>query len=136
MDTKKLGNWLIILGIVGFVIAVIVSIFAYAGPADNGSIPAISFFFIMLGMAFYFPDLLQDESKSLSTMRVVVWITIMVFAIVAVRLSWQVKTFDEFKIDRTWVYILGLAFGSKVFQKFSEERESGGKGIAPKGKDT
>ena len=123
----KVGRALIITGIFGLVIAVLVSIFAYASHADNGAIPAISFFFIMLGVAFAFPDMLQDETESLSTMRVVVFITIMIFAVISIKLAWNVKSFDEFKIDRTWVYILGLAFGSKVFQKFSEERQQNGK---------
>lgn len=33
-------------------------------------------------------------------------------------------TKGEFTIDKQWIYILGFAFGSKVFQKFGEESET------------
>jgi hypothetical protein len=38
-----------------------------------------------------------------------------------VKLGWNAGTFEEFTIDSTWVYILGVAFGSKAVQKFAEE---------------
>lgn len=125
MKTEKinvvLGISLIIAGVIGFVVSVFVSMFSYASNFDNGALPAISFFIISLGFAFYFPDLLRDEQKSLSTMRMIVFMTVSIFAIISIKIGWTARTFDEFRIDRTWVYILGLAFGSKVFQKFSEE---------------
>ena len=39
-------------------------------------------------------------------------------------------SFEDFTIDKTWVYILGLAFGSKAIQKFGEDNtgNSGGGG--------
>jgi hypothetical protein len=35
-----------------------------------------------------------------------------------------IGSIGELTIDKAWIYILGLAFGSKVFQKFGEEEES------------
>lgn len=113
------GRLLLLSGIVGFAIAIIQS-FTIFHDIDNGSIPAISFLFIILGLAFAFPDMLQDETGGLSTMRVVVLVTILVFAVITIKIAWQLKTFDEWRIDHTWIYILGLAFGGKAFQKYSE----------------
>jgi uncharacterized membrane protein len=120
------GIALVALGIVGLLLSVFISMVSYASELDNGALPAVSFFIVSLGVAFYFPDLLQDERKNLSTMRVVVFMVVSIFCIVAIKIGWQARTFDEFTIDSTWVYILGLGFGSKVFQKFSEDNRNKG----------
>jgi|GEM_PF-2049815 len=119
--TQRAGSWLICLGVLGFVVAVIMNLPCAPLKCANGALPAVSLFFILLGMVFHFPELLQDESKGFSTMRVVVFMVISVFIIIAMKLGWQVTTFAEWKVEQTWVYILGLAFGSKVFQTFSEK---------------
>ena len=116
---ESTGRTLLVTGLIGFAIAIIQS-FTFFRDADNGTVPAVSFLFIILGIAFAFPDMLQDESGGLSTMRVVVLITVLVFAVITIKIAWQLKTFDEWRIDHTWVYILGLAFGGKAFQKYIE----------------
>ena len=121
-DSKAAGRWLIILGIAGFITAVIFSLTKYSG-VDRGAIPAVSFLFVMIGMCFYFPTLLQEDKGEVSTMRVAVLAVVMVFTFIYVKLGWNAGTFENFSIDSTWIYILGLAFGSKVFQKFAEEEE-------------
>jgi hypothetical protein len=79
----------------------------------------------MIGMCFYFPSLLEESKGEVSTMRVVVFAVVMVFVFIYVKIGWNAGLFEEFKIDSTWVYILGLAFGSKAIQKFAEEEEEG-----------
>ena len=120
---KKFGMALLILGVAGLVITGILSLFVKPVVTMDGSIPAISVFFLMLGMVFYFPDLLEDENGGISTMRVVVLMTISVFVITTVKLSWTVASLLEFRIDSSWIYILGLAFGAKAVQRFAEEPE-------------
>ena len=56
-------------------------------------------------------------------MRVVVLIVVLVFAVVYIKLGWIAGSFEQFTIDTSWIYILGLAFGSKAFQKFAEEED-------------
>ena len=56
-------------------------------------------------------------------MRIIVFVVVMVFAIVHLRIGWTAGTFKDFQIDQTWVYILGLAFGSKAFQRFTEKED-------------
>lgn len=118
---KWIGLGLVSIGLIGFLVEVI------AGPAlhipDNGGVPAAAILFVMVGMAFYFPDLLQGPDGGFSTMRMTVFMIILVFVVLSIKIGWQTSSFDEFRIDSTWVYILGLAFGGKVFQSFGEKDE-------------
>lgn len=123
IKNEKLQKWiglgLVSLGLAGFLIDV------FAGHAwhipDSGGVPAASVLFVMVGMAFYFPDLLQGPDGGFSTMRMIVFMVVMVFVVLTIKIGWNTGSFDEFKIDNTWVYILGLAFGGKVFQAFGEK---------------
>jgi len=118
--TTSIGRTLMIVGVIALAAAMIIGFVPSVREYDHGALPAVGFFFILLGMALLFPDMLQDDTKSVSTMRVVVFMLVSVFVIVAIKIGWQAPNFDDFKIDRTWVYILGLTLGSKVFQSFSE----------------
>jgi len=119
--TEKFGRLLIVVGAIGFVAASILSFTDYSG-LDEGALPAGSFFLILVGMAFCFPSLLEEAKGEVSAMRVVVFAVTMVFSVVHLKIGWNAGTFKDFQIDQTWVYILGLAFGSKVFQKFGEDK--------------
>jgi hypothetical protein len=121
-DPQRFGKWLIMLGIFGFLAAVILS-FTPIADLDNGAIPAGAFLCIMLGMAFHFPTMLEESKGEISTMRILVFAIVMVFCVIYLKIGWSLNNFENFSIDKTWVYILGLAFGSKVFQKFSEGSE-------------
>ena len=48
----------------------------------------------------------------------------MIFALVYIKIGWSVGTLEEFTIDQNWVYILGLAFGGKVIQRYAEDDEN------------
>jgi hypothetical protein len=122
---KQLGQWLIVLGILGFIMSVIMSYTYYAG-LDRGALPAVSFLFIMIGMCFYYPSLLEESSGQVSTMRVVVFSVVMVFVFITIKIGWSAGLFEEFTIDSRWVYILGLAFGGKAAQRIFEEEEPKG----------
>ena len=122
-NQKKIGLAFIILSAAGLVTTGILSLFVVPVVTMDGSLPAISVFFLLLGMVFYFPDLLEDQNGGISTMRVVVLMTVSVFVITTVKLSWTVASLLEFRIDKSWIYILGLAFGAKAVQRFAEEPE-------------
>src|ERR1041385_6730787 len=119
---QNFGQVLIIVGVVGFVVASLLSFTDYSG-LDEGAMPAGSFFLIMVGMSFCFPSLLEEAKGEISTMRVVVFAVTMVFSVIHLKIGWNAGSFKDFQIDQTWVYILGLAFGSKVFQRFGEKEE-------------
>jgi heme/copper-type cytochrome/quinol oxidase subunit 4 len=120
---NKLGHVLIVIGIIGFLGAVILSFTPLAG-LDTGALPAGSFLIVMLGLAFAFPSLLEESKGELSTMRIIVFAVVMVFCVIYLKIGWSIGSIGELTIDKAWIYILGLAFGSKVFQKFGEEEES------------
>ena len=58
-------------------------------------------------------------------MRVVVLMTISVLVMTTVKLAWTVSSLLEFRIDKSWIYILGLAFGAKAVQRFAEDDDQG-----------
>jgi hypothetical protein len=118
-ESKSFGVWLIRMGVGGFVLAAIQSFTMWSG-LDRGAVPAASIVLILLGMCFYFPSMLEDNTGGISTMRIVVLAVIMVFTLVYVKLGWNAGSFEDFTIDERWVYILGLAFGAKAAQRFGE----------------
>jgi uncharacterized membrane protein len=123
--SKYFGIFLIVLAIAGFTTTAIISLTDLERIA-NGTFPAVSFLVLILGLVFYFPSLLEERKGEISTMRIVVLIVVLVFAVVYIKLGWVAGTFAEFVIDTSWIYILGLAFGSKAFQKFAENDEGAG----------
>lgn len=116
---ETFGIILISVGILGLIATAVISV-VNIDKVTNGTIPALSFLILVIGLVFAFPTLLQEEKGSVSTMRVVVLTVVLVFATVYIKLGWIAGNFEEFTINQSWVYILGLAFGSKVFQKFAE----------------
>lgn len=125
---EQTGKYLILAAILGFALAIILSFFPklilYSnGIASDGTLAAVSTIFLLIGSAFGMPGLLKDGSKgSYSSMRFLVLTVVLVFATITIKIGWQTSSFEDFKIDNTWVYILGLAFGGKVAQTFTEEK--------------
>lgn len=117
------GIVLILLGTLGFLATAIISFTVYAG-MDHGALAATSFLIIMLGVAFAFPSMLQDTNGGVSTMRMITFAVVVLFCTIYFKIGWSVSKFEEFTIDKTWIYILGLAFGSKVFQRYGEENDA------------
>ena len=116
----QFGMALICIAIVGF----IVSLFVNNNISYNfwgGTIPAISFLILMMGLVFKFPTMLEESPGQVSTMRIIVFAISMVFCVMYIRLAWNTSSLEGMKIDDKWVYILGLAWGSKVIQKFGED---------------
>jgi hypothetical protein len=120
MNKEQFGTWLVYIGTAGLIVAAIMSFTMYSG-IDKGAVPAVSFLLIMIGLCFCFPTLLEESAGQMSTMRVVVFSIVMVFVVIYVKIGWNAGTFEEFTIDRTWVYILGLALAGKAVQRFGEE---------------
>ena len=116
---QKFGFYLVVAGLIGMLASAIIG-FTALRDLDSGAMPACSFLCIMIGFAFCFPTLLEEEKGQLSTMRIIVFAVVMVFCTIYIKLAWSTATFQTLKIDQSWIYILGLAFGSKVFQKFGE----------------
>lgn len=125
INLPKFGTLLIVLGTIGFLAAVILSFTPISG-LDQGALPAASFLSILIGIAFAFPSLLQDTGGGLSTMRIIVFAVVLLFCTIYLKIGWSISNFEQFTIDQRWVYILGLAFGSKAFQRFGEKSDENG----------
>ena len=118
-NPKFFGSLLIVIGVIGFIAEAIISFTVLSG-MDHGAIPASAVLLIIIGMCFFWPTLLEESPGQVSAMRVLVLAIVLVFVVIYVKLGWTADSFDEFKIDPTWIYILGLAFGAKAAQKFAE----------------
>ena len=116
------GAFLILLSVTGFTTTAILSI-TDLERITNGTFPAVSFLILITGLVFYFPSLIEERKGEVSTMRIVVLITVLVFGVVYIKLGWVAGSFESFVIDTSWIYILGLAFGGKAFQRFAENEE-------------
>ena len=132
-DFKLLGKILLIAGIAGLLASVIISFTIYA-EYDNGGLPAISFLVIMLSLALCFPTMLEESKGEVSTMRIIVFSITMVFCVIYLKIAWASGTFQNLTIDKSWIYILGLAFGSKAAQKFAEDDTKNDKDVEEKKK--
>jgi hypothetical protein len=118
-NPKFFGTILIVIGVIGFIAEAIISFTVLSG-MDHGAIPASAVLLIIIGMCFFWPTLLEESTGQVSTMRVLCLAVILVFVVIYTKLGWTADGFDEFKIDPTWVYVLGLAFGAKAVQKYAE----------------
>lgn len=87
----------------------------------TGSIPAIGFLIIMLGIALLFPDMLRGSTKSISSMRVAVLMVVSVFVVMVIKAGWNSTSLKDIEIDNTWAYIIGIALGSKAAQTVVEK---------------
>ncbi len=110
----------IILIFLGIVFVGIASIYYNKEIGNMGSMAAFGFFQLMLGMTFFFPDLLKGGENQISSMRVVIYMVVSVFVIITVKIGWGIKDLKNFDIPDSWVYILGIALGGKTIQSFSE----------------
>jgi len=90
--------------------------------AFTGAELAIDFFIIMLGVAFAFPDLLQDNTGGLSTMRIVVFMMVNVICILLLDIGWGKPSLTVIGLDPYWVGVIAFVFGSKATQSYFESK--------------
>ena len=76
----------------------------------------------MLGFAFAFPDLLQDQNKGLSTMRIVTFMMINVICMLLLKVGWNCKSFEDIGINGYWMGIIAFVFGAKAAQSYFESK--------------
>ena len=91
---------------------------------SSGEGMAISFFIIMLGMAFAFPSLLQGGDKEMSTMRIAVFMVVNVICILLIKIGWnnEIKSLKAIDLDEYWMGVIAFIFGAKATQSFFESR--------------
>jgi hypothetical protein len=112
--------------LIGFgLIAIGVTYFLYVlFPNTNGTgeSVSISFFLIMLGVSFAFPEMLKGQTKDMSTMRIVVFMMVNVVCMLLLKYGWEKQSFEQVHLDGYWVSIIAFLFGSKAAQSYFESK--------------
>lgn len=87
---------------------------------------AISFFLIMLGISMSFPSLLEDKTKGLSTMRIVVFMFTNVICILILKIGWnkEITSLDQIGLDEWWMGVIAFVFGAKAIQSYFENAKA------------
>ena len=115
-------SWLQVVGFVLILAGIVYLAFRLlTGNLDKDDISAI-FFDIMLGVAFAFPDMLKDDSKQVSTMRIVVFMLVNVICMLMLNIGWGKSSFKQIELDGYWMGIIGFLFGAKAAQSYFESK--------------
>lgn len=117
-DEGKL-TYIQLLGFI-LILAGVIAIISF-GFGDKSSLIAISFFIIMLGVAFAFPTLLEGY-EGLSTMRIVVFMVTNVICLLLIKIGWsnEIKSLADIGLDEWWMGVIAFVFGAKATQSYFE----------------
>lgn len=85
---------------------------------------SIAFFTTMLGVAFAFPDLLKNQTKEISTMRIIVFMFANVICMLLLKIGWDVKSLKDIGLDGYWMGVIAFLFGAKATQSYFENAKS------------
>lgn len=115
---QRLGLFLIGLGALALAGAVLSPLLG--GSTETGGVAAVGMFLVILGLVFYFPSLLNDDTGATSTMRVAVLMVVSLFVVLTLKAGWGADTLEKLKLQDSWVWVLAAALGGKAFQSFAE----------------
>jgi len=99
---------------------------------ESGSGVAVTFFIIMLGYSFSFPELLEGN-EGLSTMRIIVFMVTNVICMLLLKIGWSAQSLEAIKLDEWWVGIIAFVFGAKAVQSYFEHRAAPASSVQPAG---
>lgn len=102
------------------IVAGVIAIILF-GCLDKSSLIAISFFIIMLGVAFAFPKLLEGND-GLSTMRIVVFMVVNVICLLLLKIGWGKDSLECIGLDGWWMGVIAFVFGAKATQTYFESK--------------
>lgn len=111
-----------IFGIIIMVFSVIRLCFIDIHSDTLSTIISIDFFLIMLGFAITFPEMLSDETKGLSTMRMVVFMVTNIICMIFINVGFKggIISLKDVGIDSIWLGLFAFIFGAKAIQSFFE----------------
>ena len=121
---QRLGLFLIALGAAGLVAAGALS--ETVGHTAGGGLAAGGLFLVILGLIFFFPTMLEDDTHATSTMRVAVLLVVSLFAVLTVKAGWGAEGLADLKLQQEWAWVLAAALGGKAFQSFAENTPNSG----------
>lgn len=85
---------------------------------------SLGFFFIMLGYAMAYPEMLVDHTKGLSTRRIVVFMMSLVVCMLFLKVGFgeEMGSFEKLKLDWSWLGLIAFIFGAKAAQSYFESQ--------------
>lgn len=122
-NSAVFGYVLMSIAILSFLALIVQQEWGRSGQFISVEIP-ILFFITMLGFVFIYPDLMKDQSKNLSTMRIVVFMMVNVICMLMLKIGWFSNDFSIMGINGYWVTVIGFVFGGKVAQSYIENHPS------------
>jgi len=90
----------------------------------EGSKVSIAFFTVMLGIAFAFPDMLQGQTKEISTMRIIVFMFANVICMLLLKIGWSKGSLHDIGLDGFWMGVIAFLFGAKATQSYFENAKT------------
>ena len=125
---KRLAGFIITLSILGLFTVVVVTLM---GKTVNGEIPAVSLVLLLVGLLFYYPNLIKcEETGAVSSMRVSVLMIVCTFCLITVKAGWGAQSLSDLSLP-DWAWILAACLGGKAAQYFGEMIKAPAKNIAP-----
>lgn len=118
------GLIMIVFGLVFFVISIIHPGIFIKNNQRGANEVAIAFFIVMLGLAFAFPKLLQEQNGTISTMRIVVFMMANVICMLLLKIGWNVASLKDIGLNGNWMGVIAFLFGAKVAQKYFEKSKA------------
>lgn len=115
------GYIMIALGIIGFAVLFVCHVQEPSTKLSPNAF-AIAFLVVMIGFAFVYPDLLRDQQKNLSTMRIIVFMMTCALCTLILKLGLGKEDFGAIGMNGYWVTIIGFVFGGKVAQSYIENK--------------
>lgn len=124
-DEKLKSSFIQIIGFILIGLGVFyLSAFLFIDRDPSNDDIAITFFIIMLGVAFAFPELLKggDKEEGMSTMRIVVFMMTNVICLLLLKMGWkpEITSLKEIGLDQYWVGFIAFVFGAKATQYYFE----------------
>jgi len=95
-----------------------------AAQCPPGNVAALAMFLLLLGAAMQFPSMLRDDSKDVSSMRVVLFVVAGLFCVVTIKAAWNATALSELSINGQWAALLASLILGKAVQTFSEAKQS------------
>lgn len=124
MNNKEIpffvSGLILVAGVICFVFAVYFN-YQIQANTDGSGCAALGFLLILLALICFRPDLLRGPNNyDFSTMRLAVLMIVLLFGMLTLKSGWNAKSLAELKLDESWIYLIGFAFGGKALQSFAE----------------
>jgi hypothetical protein len=121
-EMNREGRWPGLLLLLGALSLFVSSLWSEGAPGRRA---AIGLVFLMIALPVLYPTMLR-EGRTVSTMRVIVFLVVGLFAVLTIQAGWGVSKISDIKIDPWWATIVSAAIGGKAVQSLGEANAPAG----------